>query len=283
MSTPTVTRPPARQGTASPAPAKRTGKSGTGDAAGVVLLVVMPEAVSKSAICLAAELAAGGPVIVMAIQRATPRLSPARPAGPATPAGPSSPVEQERVRRVVAVAMSSLEDLGATALGHISVTRSPGRALARAVRTRGARAVVLDQQAAPGLRRAEADLTGELRRRLHGSGIIVAVASPDRPAPRHAVLPRTKPAGPHHASAYAREVTSECGAGGRRCHRGGARRLGCRLGADAARPVGRRIRGVRAWAHPGQLPRQRQDLPPRLSRSALRQANRPGWPALAPA
>jgi hypothetical protein len=195
MSTPTVTRPPARQEMASDASPKRTGQSRTGAGAGVVLLVVMPDAVSKSAICLAAELAAGGQVIVMAIQRATPRLSPARPVGPAGPAVPSGSTEQERIRRVVAVAMSSLEDLGATALGHISVTRSPGRALARAVRSRGARAVVLDQQATPRLRRAEADLTGELRRRLHGSGIIVAVASPDRPAPRHADLPWTKPAG----------------------------------------------------------------------------------------
>jgi hypothetical protein len=70
--------------------------------------------------------------------------------------------------------MSSLEDLGATALGHISVTGSPGRILARAVRTRGATAVILDQPAPAGRDRpVAAGLTAELRRRLHGSGIIV--------------------------------------------------------------------------------------------------------------
>ena len=202
MSTPTVTRPPARQGLASNASATRTGQPRPRDAAGVVLLVACQRRIQVSDLPSSRTHRRrpghrhGDSACDPPPQSRAPRKPPTAPAAPSGSAG------QERIRRVVAVAMSSLEDLGATALGHISVTRSPGRALARAVRSRGARAVVLDQQAPPRLRRAEADLTGELRRRLHGSGIIVAVASPDRPAPRHAVLPWTKPAGARIGCTY---------------------------------------------------------------------------------
>jgi hypothetical protein len=150
-----------------------------GAARGPVILVILGETVSRSAIGRAAELAAGQPVTVMAIECAVPGRA-GRAGRPGRPGPPDGGAGHERVRRVVATAMSSLEDLGATALGHISVTRAPGRILARAVRTRGATAVVLDQLAPAGWGQpVAAGLTAELRRRLHGSGIIVETTAHD--------------------------------------------------------------------------------------------------------
>jgi hypothetical protein len=72
------------------------------------------------------------------------------------------------VRRAVALAMSVLENTGVQALGHVAVHGPPARAVARMARARGVRAIVLDQ--ADGL-------TSDLRRRVHGSGIVVVPAT----------------------------------------------------------------------------------------------------------
>jgi hypothetical protein len=140
-----------------------------------VLLVVMGDTVSKSAVGRAAGLAAGRPVVVVAIAAA----------GRSVRLPPSAPVPiravREQVRRTVAEAMSAVEALGATALGHIAVTRSPGRTLVRLARTRGARAVVLDGSvAALAAGSGGSDLAVELRRRVHGSGLIVEAAASER-------------------------------------------------------------------------------------------------------
>ncbi len=132
--------------------------------------------VSKSAICRAAGLAAGRPVVVVAIAAAGGRSVGLPQSAPV----PTRAV-REQVRRTVAEAMSAVEALGATALGHIAVTRSPGRTLVRLARTRGARAVVLDGSlAAPAAGRGGSDLAVELRRRVHGSGLIVEAAASER-------------------------------------------------------------------------------------------------------
>jgi hypothetical protein len=84
--------------------------------------------------------------------------------------------EPEQVRRVVALAMSVLDDAGVTALGRIALTDSPARAIARAARARGARVVVLDEAgslACAGGGAADSGLAAELRRRMYGSGIVV--------------------------------------------------------------------------------------------------------------
>ncbi|HEY5393941.1 MAG TPA: hypothetical protein VIL16_00940 [Trebonia sp.] len=84
--------------------------------------------------------------------------------------------EPEQVRRVVALAMSVLDDAGVTALGRIALTDSPARAVARAARARGARVVVLDEAgslAGAGGGAADSGLAAELRRRMYGSGIVV--------------------------------------------------------------------------------------------------------------
>jgi hypothetical protein len=119
-----------------------------------VLLVLTGGTVSQAAICRTAELAAGALVTVIGM------------------AG----TEPEQVRRAVARAMSALEDTGVAALGHVTVTGSPGSAVARVARARGARVVVLDRSggpAGPALPGRPGGLAAELRRRMYGSGVIV--------------------------------------------------------------------------------------------------------------
>lgn len=117
----------------------------------LVLLVVASDRVSQTAITCAAGLAVGGPVTVIGV-------------GP----GGARQTSTEDVRRAVAMAMSVLEDTGVHALGHVAVSGPPARAVARMARARGVRAIVLDQ--ADGL-------TSDLRRRVHGSGIVVVSAT----------------------------------------------------------------------------------------------------------
>jgi hypothetical protein len=120
-----------------------------------VLLIVGGGTVSRAAICLVSGLAGDARVTVLGV-------------GVEAPGDPAG----EPVRRAVAQAMSALDHDDVMALGHISVTGSPARTIARMARARGARSVVLDQMS--GL----ADgLAGELRRRLHGSGIAVVAAT----------------------------------------------------------------------------------------------------------
>jgi hypothetical protein len=121
-----------------------------------VLLVLTGGTVSQAAICRTAELAGDAPVTVIAM------------------AGP----EPEQARRAVALAMSALEDSGIAALGRVAVTGSPGRAVARVARARGARVVVLDRGPSGAARAAgpaghEEVLAADLRRRMYGSGVTV--------------------------------------------------------------------------------------------------------------
>lgn len=118
-----------------------------------VLLVITGSTFSKAAISRTAHLAAGAPVTVVGVH---------------VPSG--SP---ESTRRAVALAMSALENTGVMALGHIAITGSPARAVARVARARGARVVVVDQACG---------LATELRRRMYGSGIaVVSAAEPGGP------------------------------------------------------------------------------------------------------
>jgi hypothetical protein len=124
-----------------------------------VLLIVGGGAVSRAAIGRTTGLAGDALVTVLGV-------------GTEAPGDPGG----ELVRRAVAQAMSALNSGDVMALGHIAVTGSPARTIARMARARGAQAVVLDQMS--GL---AGGLAGELRRRLHGSGIaVVATAEPAR-------------------------------------------------------------------------------------------------------
>jgi hypothetical protein len=150
--------------------------------AGPVLLVVAGGAVSQAAIARTAELAAGALVTVVGVgSNAIFRAG----------------TEPEQVRRTVALAMSVLENTGVVATGHVAVSGSPARAVARMARACGARVVILDQPGtsaggqlvrpggsgsgiAAGRRDAGAvALMAELRRRMYGSGIVV-LAETDR-------------------------------------------------------------------------------------------------------
>lgn len=128
---------------------------------GPVLLVIGGTA-SRAAITRSAELAAGGPVTVLGCG-----------AGAGVGAGTrAAAAESEKLRRAVAQAMSALENTGVMALGHIAVTGSPVRAVARAAKARGARTVVLDHA-----RKGAAAEAAELRRRMYGTGIAVVTAA----------------------------------------------------------------------------------------------------------
>lgn len=95
-----------------------------------VLLVLAAGTVSQAAITRSAEFAAGSPVTVIGV--ASSQLSSRTDGGPAAnpAAGPDANTEQ--LRRAVALAMSVLENTGVMALGHIAVTGSPARTIARA-------------------------------------------------------------------------------------------------------------------------------------------------------
>ena len=157
--------------------------------AGPVLLVVAGGAVSQAAIARTAELAAGAPVTVVGIE-----LNDLSRTGSAS-CRPLQPGAPEQVRRTVALAMSVLENTGVMASGHVAVSGSPARAVARMARACGARVVILDQPGTsargqlvrPGgsgvaAGRPDAGAIGlmaELRRRMYGSGIVV-LAETDR-------------------------------------------------------------------------------------------------------
>jgi hypothetical protein len=137
-----------------------------------VLLVVAGGTVSQAAIARSAELAAGAPVTVIGV--GSGQISSRTGGGPAAnpAAGQPANTESEQLRRAVALAMSVLENTGVMALGHIAVTGSPARTVARVARARGARVVVLDHQG-----QASGGLAAELRRRMYGSGIVVVSAA----------------------------------------------------------------------------------------------------------
>jgi hypothetical protein len=144
---------------------------GTPAARSPVLLVVAGGAVSQAAIARTAELAAGAPVTVVGIGsgQLSSRTDGGPPANPAV--GARGAADSEQLRRAVALAMSVLENTGVMALGHITVTGSPARTIARVARARGARVVVIDY---PG--QSSGALAAELRRRMYGSGISVVSA-----------------------------------------------------------------------------------------------------------
>jgi hypothetical protein len=135
-----------------------------------VLLVIAAGAVSQTAIARTAELAAGSPVTVIGVAQGGMGGRAVPPCG-GSPGGRPPGENTEQLRRAVALAMSVLENTGVMALGHIAVTGSPARTIARVARARGARVVVLDHQG-----QASGGLAAELRRRVYGSGIVVVCA-----------------------------------------------------------------------------------------------------------
>jgi hypothetical protein len=139
-------------------------------AASRVLLVVADSTVSQAAIRHTVELAGGAAVTVVGV--GPDPASRADPTSRADPASRADHAEPEQLRRSVALAMSVLEQAGVVALGHIAVTGSPARTLARVARARGARVVVLDQ-----LGLSAGGLAAELRRRMYGSGTVVVTAN----------------------------------------------------------------------------------------------------------
>jgi len=148
------------------------GSDRAGHARGCVLLVLTGNVASRPAVHRAAQLAAGQPVVVLALARG----------------GPAGGQPGEDLRRAVAETMSVLSALGVTVFGHVAATRSAGRTVARAARARSAGAVVLDLAAPGGA--GSASLAAEIRRRMHGSGLIVASADAGRAGLAGPLVPR---------------------------------------------------------------------------------------------
>jgi hypothetical protein len=132
-----------------------------------VLLVVASDRVSQEAISCAAGLAAGGLVTVVGVGPCSGSAGAGAGESPQAGSG-ARQTTAEDVRRAVALAISALDRTGVKALGHFAVNGAPSRAVARTARARRVRAIVFDQ--ADGL-------ASDLRRRVHGSGIIVVSAA----------------------------------------------------------------------------------------------------------
>lgn len=76
----------------------------------------------------------------------------------------------------VAGAIKTLKKRGIQADGQVAATRKPTRKLAEVARVRGARAIVIDETTATGLRRTiEGDVGAELRRKLKRVDVDVVV------------------------------------------------------------------------------------------------------------
>ena len=163
-----------------------------------VLLVVAGSVVSQAAIARVAALAAGTPVTIVGVGRndlsrtdpgcaSRPVAQPCwgAPSPPSSPAGSLEPEtrradeEPEQVRRAVALAMSAVENMGVVAKVRI-VTGPPARAIARVARSSGARVVILDQPGTAVRHRAGDGFVTELRRRMHGSGVVVLIETDRR-------------------------------------------------------------------------------------------------------
>ena len=141
--------------------------------AGVVLASV-DDSFSPTAVRTAARAARTEPVAVVGITRIhgyslglpNPGLLPTRK-------------EQEAARNAVADTLRVLHREGARGDGQVATTRSAAKTIARVVRARGARHVVVDAPAVGRLRRlVEGDPVRGLRRRL-GPGVEVTVVPRD--------------------------------------------------------------------------------------------------------
>ena len=133
-----------------------------------MLLASSGAPISRAAARRARDLAAGRPVAVISILRVygsafglpNPGLMPTRR-------------ERDEQVGIVDRAIRDLERLGCTADGQVTATRSAGRAIAKAARTRQVSYVVMDEVPATGLRRLiEGELTAVIRRRLHGAATL---------------------------------------------------------------------------------------------------------------
>jgi hypothetical protein len=153
-----------------PWPLRRPAASGT-DEHSAVLVVTAEASFSQATIRRAAQLAAGEPVTVMVVARMH-----GSGLGLPHPGLLPTSAERESYRRLVAGAMAALEKLGCPAYGHISVTRTAARSIARIAKAREVRALVVEAHPVhPARRLIEGDLPKELRRRLRGQVTVEAL------------------------------------------------------------------------------------------------------------
>jgi nucleotide-binding universal stress UspA family protein len=140
-----------------------------------VLLASSGSPFSRAAMRRARELADGQPVAVLSILKVygssfglpSPGLMPTRR-------------ERDEQLKNVKLAISELERRGCTVDGQVAATRSAGRTIARVARARKVSYVVMDSNAATGIRRlVEGEVTNNVRRWLRGAAAIELIG--DKP------------------------------------------------------------------------------------------------------
>jgi nucleotide-binding universal stress UspA family protein len=138
-----------------------------------VLLASSGAPISRAAARRARDLAAGRPIAVISILRVygsafglpNPGLMPTRR-------------ERDEQVGIVDRAIRDLEQIGCTADGQVTSTRSAGRAIAKAARARQVSHVVMDAVPATGVRRIiEGEVTAIIRRRLRGVAELEIIAT----------------------------------------------------------------------------------------------------------
>jgi nucleotide-binding universal stress UspA family protein len=138
-----------------------------------VLLASSGAPISRAAARRARDLAAGQPIAVISILRVygsafglpNPGLMPTRR-------------ERDEQVGIVDRAIRDLEQIGCTADGQVTATRSAGRAIAKAARARQVSHVVMDAVPATGVHRIlEGEVTAVIRRLLRGAAELEIVAA----------------------------------------------------------------------------------------------------------
>ncbi len=143
-----------------------------------MVLVPLGGKASPAAIRQARDLAAGGPIAVLALLKIY-----GYSLGMPNPGLLPTAKEREVQRAVVADAIASFERLGCDVDGQVATTRHPARMIAAVARNRGVHHVIIEQPKVSAARRfLEGDMIASVRRRLGGTVEVVVVDSLPGPA-----------------------------------------------------------------------------------------------------
>jgi hypothetical protein len=136
-----------------------------------VLLVPLGGRASRDALRRARDLAAGGPVAVLALLKIHGYAL-----GMPNPGLLPTAKERGTQRDVVADAIARLEKLACEVDGQVAMTRHPAKAIASVARTRGVHHVIIEAPVVSRVRRAlEGDMVASVRRRLDAGVDVVVI------------------------------------------------------------------------------------------------------------
>jgi len=136
-----------------------------------VLLVPLGAKASSAAIRQTRDLAAGGPVAVLALLKIHGYAM-----GMPNPGLMPTAAERNAQRDLVANSIERLEKLGCDVDGQVAMTRHPARVISSVASARGVHHVVIEQPTVSAVRRfLEGDVVASVRRRLGESVEVVAM------------------------------------------------------------------------------------------------------------